>query len=231
MRGGTEIMKKILLGIYFGLICNFANADVKVVNDITDVAKINWGALDSAVINLSTDDIRADMMVFFIEHEKDELSAKDILSYCLTIDSKNACANFVKTYMDYVGGNANDCTEASAFVGRLTQTLGGGFSYRFETFQDALNYCEVHGHGSHFYNDKHEVVYSDSYKTDSIYGLCERFIEYVKKCTIHLETYYEQELLSETLSNKTRKQYQCILNLVKTGQLNLPVNLMEKSCK
>lgn len=224
-------MKNILLSIFFILACNLANADVKFVSNIEDKIKINWGALNDAVSVLSTEDIRANMLVFFIEHEKDEFSAKDILSYCVSIDDKVTCANFVKTYMDYVGGNANDCAEASSLVGRRTETLSGAHAYYFETFSEALNYCDVTGYGNGWQDDNNGLGTRGNYATNSIYGVCERFLTNVRKCTIHLEAYYEQELLSNKLSKKTERQYRCILNLIKTGQLNLPVSLMEESCK
>ena len=136
MRGGAEIMKKILLGICFSFICNFANAAVKVVNDITDATKINWSALDSAIMHLSDEDNRADIMLFFLEHEKDELSAQDILRECMNVvyyTDKSECADFVKTYMTYVDGSINNCTEATSLVGAKLP------SHNFNTLADVFD--------------------------------------------------------------------------------------------
>ena len=179
MRGGAEIMKKILLGICFSFICNFANAAVKVVNDITDATKINWSALDSAIMHLSDEDNRADIMLFFLEHEKDELSAQDILRECMNVvyyTDKSECADFVKTYMTYVDGSINNCTEATSLVGAKLP------SHNFNTLADVFDACNnVWG----YVNEK--------YVRSGMGPLCIRFLENVRKCTIHLEAYYEQK--------------------------------------
>ena len=223
-------MKKILFGLFSVFICNVALADAKVVNDITDKTKIYWEAVDAAVTAFSSEETRAIMYAFFVEREGQELSAKDILGYCRTVEKNLVqCVDFVKKYVNYTGGDATDCTMASSIIGKDFSV--DGYRINATTFSNAMTSC-VQAEGGHTgLSGTGTVVDRYEFSSDSQFGTCFRFINNVKKCTRHLESYYTKELLKTDLDAKKRKQYSCILNLVQTGQLELPMNLMEKKCK
>ena len=224
-------MKKILFGLFSVFICNVALADAKVVNDITDKTKIYWEAVDAAVTAFSSEETRAIMYAFFIDNEGKELSAKDILTYCRQMEKDVVkCANFVKNYVSYIGGDASDCTMASGIIGQRFYAPRTGISdIDATTFNKAMVSCGPYEHGSGVY-DNGKVV-DNSYHIASMVGVCVEFINHVKKCTRHLESYYAKELSKTDLDAKKKKQYSCMLNLVQTGQLDLPVDKMEKKCR
>ncbi len=226
-------MKKVLFGLVSIFLCNVALADAKVVNDITDKTKIYWEAVDAAVTVFNSEETRAIMYAFFVEREGKELSAKDILGYCRTMEKDLVqCANFVKKYVNYTGGDASNCTVVSNLMNTTMQTETGNVTVG--DLKDLLGACHSWSAGGN------DVTYKDGVKiaedSRNIGGAswadaCIRAIEHLKKCTRHLESYYTKELLKTDLDAKKQKQYSCMLNLVQTGQLELPMNLMEKRCK
>ncbi len=228
-------MKKILLGLCFVLVCHFANADVMFVNDIDAEMQINLDALDYAETKLSNKKASAGMMSYFmgVWVEGGALSVKDITKHCLTIDNAMACKDFVVAYVNYIGGNADDCSAASSHIGADHVFGAHGHDYKeyFKTFKEARSYCETNGHDTDLVNANGEVTHSKSYTLDSIYAVCKRFLENVKKCHSYLEVYYTKELESKKIKRQQREQYECILNLINTGQMDLPQSLMEEACK
>lgn len=223
-------MKKILFGLFSVFICSVALADAKVVNDITDKTKIYWEAVEAAVSAFDSEETRAIMYAFFIDNEGKELSAKDILTYCRQMEKDVVkCANFVKNYVSYIGGDASDCTMASSIIGKDFSVKG--YRINATTFSNAMTSCAQAEGGNTSLSGTGTVVENYGFDSDSQLGTCFRFINNVKKCIRHLESYYTKELLKTDLDAKKKKQYSCILNLVQTGQLELPVNLMEKKCK
>jgi hypothetical protein len=215
--------------------CSVAMADVKGFNDITDKGKIDWEAVDASVTAFDSEATRAMVYEFFINNEGREISAKDLLGWCYTISGQGAhlveCTNFVKKYFTYTGGDANNCTMASGQAGEVyAKRLDIGGMNSDVSFKTTLSACETYGHCSSYgpggCTEDHSLM-----GESGIYEVCRRFLENVKKCTRHLESYYAKELSKTDLDAKKKKQYSCILNLVQTGQLELPMNLMEKKCK
>lgn len=226
-------MKKILFALLSVFMCSVAMAAVKGFNDITDKGKIDWEALDASVTAFDSEATRAMVYEFFIENEGREISAKELLSWCYSISGQGAhlieCTNFVKKYFTYTGDGASDCTVASGIIGQ--DFAADGSKIDATTFNEVLRSCAQAEDGFTRMSGKGQEVESYGFNSDSKFGTCFRFMNHVKKCTRHLESYYAKELSKTDLDSKKKKQYSCILNLVQTGQLELPVNLMEKKCK
>ena len=238
-------MKKILFTSIVGLMAlvpSFSIAQTKqpeevVINTIEDRFRINWNALEEAALFIGMDgvEIHSAVRYEFLLREKTGISVKEMLNICLNAyyevygdsdkhwnqNTNQMCREFVNRYMTAsrvdVSEKANDCTAASSLHGKMFHTLNGAYSYRFKTFNDAVRECEIYQ--------------KEDYVDGTIYSLCERFREHVKGCTSYLTDYYEDKLWHAQENEKEAGQYECILDLIKTGRINLPVDLMEKECK
>jgi hypothetical protein len=230
-------MKKILFALLSVFMCSVAMADVKGFNDITDKGKIDWDAVDAASAEAFGSDKRSSglMYAFFIQNEGKEVSPKDILAYCkANVKDVPNCAVFAKTYSEHTGGDANDCTVVSDLINTQVSygTTSTGYLH-FKTLKELVGYCHSLAKGANDFRYEGGVRIERSTWAGGAYigDVCSRALDHLKQCIRHLESYYAKELSKTDLDAKKKKQYSCILNLVQTGQLELPVNLMEKKCK
>lgn len=224
-------MKKILIGIFGLFLCGVVTAEPQVVNSVDDKASISWTAMNEALPVLSSQEIQNDITTFLIEYENSKLSARDLLTECLKYDTKSKCVEFVKKYFGFQGGDANDCHVASSYVG--TEVDMGNQHKKFDSLTDVIAACSRYEDGVKWYDGSTGKIDPDEalYASDSYVGNCKRFMDHLKKCNWYLEDYYTRKLQSSDTKRKDKKRYQCVLDLVARGELDLPVTKMENSCK
>lgn len=230
MHGGTEMIKKIIMIITFvGCVCNANAAKVKVSDNVYDTKTIYWQAFRDVVNDMKNKyqpDIQADMWDWFafgVINNKDMLySDADLVNLCMeSIERVNVCMDFIDMYHNYNSGDSNDCVAATN-----TQVEFGIWNAK-GTFNEVYAKCNQHQDTAWHYEDG--SVEPESYSGESFVGQCKVFLNDVKRCERHLLKYYAEKIQSNN-NEKQKKQYECMFNLLQTGQIMLPVTEMEKQC-
>ena len=233
----------------FAPICVYADGGVVLGDDIHEKnIPLKMDVLDKTIAVMFKED--ADLGILFKEDFYEYIyndmldvpfSMQDLFMACRkqSLGTTLFCVDFVKLYVKGISeaepSDMNEmpqfditnsaCARASALVDIDIKNANGTI-YRFKTFKEALNRCESMGHSGAAVNQDGKVVHNDLYTLDSIYGICQRFLTNVDTCKSELETFYTEGLNKA----KTRELSECVLKLIKTGQMDLPVNLMEEKC-
>lgn len=237
-------MKKLLFGLFSVLFCGIALADVKVVNDINDKGKIYWEAFDAAGSALNSELVRNNLYEYFTEHANEEFAAKDILKECkiqrrlainkgLVKEGEVNCGEFVREYYKYIGGDAYDCEFVSGLIKTNVKTEAN--SFYVNDLKDLKGRCSLweKGAGDWDYVNGERVIVGNGRAAAGYEGdVCFRAMDHLKKCTRYLESYYTKELEKKDTSilHHVSKMNSCILRRIQTGQMELPVKLMERYC-
>lgn len=168
-------------------------------------------ALEEALkeIPSSKEDAKAELYLYFITNQNRDIPVSEIANKCIeTIRDNVSCMNFIKTYNSYLD-HANFCFKANNY---------GSDAFRL-TFKQCASYANA------------SYGYSTSEINSNEWGYCRRWFEMAENCSKYLEKYYTQKLSNSKLSASDKKYYECLLNKIQTGNMDIPTSKMENDCK
>ncbi len=232
--------KIMLLFALIGWAASGSAADISVVNDMDAVFALDLNAVNEARAKLKSfggispqavsesADMQQELksrITGFLEDviaNSDAISLGELTKLCQkNMNDAVVCLDFIDAYMGYNIGDSTDCT-----VAKNARPEYQGHKPDSYNFADVYSYC-LRSAGNFAYGVSGGVL-RDDYESNSIVGQCKTFLYHVERCQNHLISYYADLALNK---NENSEKYNCVLNLLKTGEMDLPVTNMENRCK
>ncbi len=185
-------------------------------------------ALQEALEMISADkyDAKSRFYLYFITYKADDIPVNKIVDKCLEFIKDNyECRKFIETYTSSLD-HANFCLKANKEKITPNYNLPGKENQMEYTFQECTSIAS--GDKDRLPNGSERYT---GYTGDSYLGKCVDWLKAAEKCQRYLIGYYQDKLNKSKLSKPDKKYYECLLDKVKTGNMDFPISKMEADCK